>query len=438
MGLLHQHLQMAIRAGVGDTYGFISVLSALAYFDPPQVAVIRELWLSWMTDILGSRYEAPGRCAVAGEVVELVWEQIKREMLFSCYTVGAASIPPLLGFLRLGEEIHWEEVALPPGVLALRILSRGERSDDFGPTILPILASALQPTHPLQSRTTALKAFCQFGFGWLSPYMESVSSADCAGLLYAVGDPFQSTPDIFLHDERHAFKDEYNPMKVATILIELASSDLWRDHLRRSNFASCEEVISTTEGRESAFTDLKHTTRPCPFLCTPAKIISAIERLEALQCPHIVEVVLAFIWASRGVDEPPIDPDGWRLIQRKTLAFYQTRGIGRLKVLSQYIMANPIFTLHDRDSRCRVEGVRLPVRIATEERKWGCMEDWYSDMRLAQVCQRKMVYQLFGCNPTTWEEMLAADSERADEGVDVSVGRSGVPAQFVDWACDYP
>ena len=434
MSLLHRHLQIAIREGVGEVDRFFSVLSALRHFNPPQVAVIRELWLSWMTEILSSRYEAWERCVVAGEVVELAREHIKREMKFSAYNVDTAWLPPLLGFLRLGEEVHWEGSPTPPGVFALRILSHSKGSD-LGPTIIPILTSTLRSTHPLQSRKTALKAFCQHGFGWLSSQMENVSSGDRVGLLHAVDDPFRSTPD---GKGRYALGGRYNPMSVATILIELASSDLWRSHLRRSNFVSCEEVISTAEGRKSAFECLKYATKPWPFLCTPAKVISAIECLEALRCPHTIEVVLAFIWASRGVDEPPIDLDGWRLIHQKTLAFYRTRGIGRLKVLSQHITANRISSLHDRDPRCRVEGVRLPVRIATEERKWGCMEDWYSDMRLAQVCQRKMLYQLFGCNPAAWEEMLAADSEEANEWVDVSVGQPGVSARFMYWACDYP
>ena len=430
MRLLHQHLQTAIREREDGAVAVIYVLSALCHFHPPQVAIIRELWPSWMSDILGSGHGAVVQSRMAEEVVRLVWEQVKSVIMSPTYIVETTWIAPLLSFLRLGEEIHWDGSSMAhAGVFALRIISRVRGKDDLGPAIMPILASALQPAHPLQSRNTALKTFCQLGFGWLSSHMEGISSLDRAGLLRAVSDPFQFTPCTILQDDQYVFGGKYNPMNAAAILIEFASSDLWRDHLRHSNFISCEEVISTEEGRESAFTYLKHTAGPWPSLCTPAKIVSAIERLETLRCPNTVEVVLTFIWASRGVDQPSIDLDGWRLIQRKTLAFYQTHGVGRLKVLSQHITANQISHSYSRDPRCRVEGVRLPVRIATEERKWGCMEDWDSDTRLAQVCQRKMLYQLFGCNPTTWEEMVAAGSERADEGV---------PARFVDWACDYP
>ena len=439
MGLLHRHLQTAIKAGVGGAYGFVSVFSALSHFDPPQVAIIRELWLLWMTDILGSRYAVWQRYMVAGSVVELAWGQIRRVVLSPAYNVETTWLPPLLGYLRLGEEFGWGGSPTPPAVFALRILSHCKGSDDFGPTILPILASTLRPTHPIRSRKTALKAFCQFGFGWLSTQMESVSSADRVSLLHAVGDPFQSTPDAVLQDKRHAFEDEYNPMSVAAVLIEFASSDLWRDHLRHSNFISCEEIISTAEGRKSAFKYLQFTTQPWPFLRTPTKIISAIERLEALRCPNTVEVVLTCVWALRGVDGPSVDLDGWRLIRQKTLAFYQKHGLGRLKVLSQHIMATTVFRLHGWDPICRAEGVRLPVRIAKGARRLGVMEDRFSDLPLAQVCQLTMLYQLFGRNPATWE-MFVAETEGVDEGVGVAAGsgQPGVPPRFVDWVCDYP
>ena len=421
---------------MGGVDGICSVLSALRHFDTPRFATIRTQWPSWITDVLGSGYSGWDQYTVAEKVVYLAWEQIKRVVMSPTHNVDAAWLPPLFGFLRLGEGFRWRRNQTA-GAIALRVLSRGEGIYQLGLTILPILTSTLQPTHPLRSREVALKVFRQFGPGWFSSQMQSVASVDRASLLHAVGDPFQYAPDTMLPDKQHTF-DAYDPMGVAAILIEFASSDLWRDYLHRSNFVTCEEVISTAEGRKSAFRCLQHTTEPWLFLGTPSKVISAIERLETLRCPNTVEAVLACVWAPGGVDRSSVDLDGWKLIQQKTLAFYQTHGIGRLKGLSQFITANHASRPHGRNLPRRVEGVRLPVRIAKEMRKWGCMEDWYSDMGLAQVCQRKLLYQLFGCNPTTWEEMLAADSEGADEGVDLPVGQCGVPARFVDWSCDYP
>jgi hypothetical protein len=150
---------------------------------------------------------------------------------------------------------------------------------------------------------------------------------DRARLLRAVGDPFQSTPDPLPQDEQHVVTSEYEPMKAAVVLIQLASSGLWRDHLRRSNFTSCEDTASTEAGKRSAFGYMlgARRDRSWPqFLCTPANIIAAIECLEELQCPNTAEVVLMWAWTPGVVDA--VDQDAWELIGRKTLAFYRTHG----------------------------------------------------------------------------------------------------------------
>jgi hypothetical protein len=45
---------------------------------------------------------------------------------------------------------------------------------------------------------------------------------------------------------------DYEPMMVEVVLIEFASSALWGGHLRGLNFGSCEEFLSTEEGRRNA------------------------------------------------------------------------------------------------------------------------------------------------------------------------------------------
>ena len=377
-----------------------------------------------MTDILGSRFTMWEQYILASGVVELVQRQIKSEISPPTYST-AAWIPPLLGLLQLGEENRWG-FSRAAGVFAIQVFSCIE---DFSPTILPILTSTLRHTHPLQCRKTALRIFHQFHFGLLSSQMESISSEDRASLLQAVGDPFQDT------EEEHAIEHKYNPMSVAIILIEFASSDLWRNHLRHSNFVTCEEVTSTETGRQSVYEYMLLRTELWPFLHTPMKIISAIERLEVLQCPNTLGAVFASVWGFAAFDRPSVDLDGWRVVRQKTLAFYKTHRIGQLKVLPLEIAANTVTNLYHSGRPCRVEGVRLPIRI---RQWWGLGEDWRGIARLAQVFQWMSFYQLFGCSPTEWDEMFADHSERVDEGVDVSVGRSRVPAQFVDCACDYP
>ena len=421
---------MAIREGTAEPEAFYNVIPILPYFNPPQISAIRELWLLWVTDIISSRYTMDHKCALASSVMTLVWRQIGSDVIQSMYNVSNAWLPPLLGFLQLGEETHWAQPRI--GVYALQILSRVK---DFSPTILPILTSTLQPTHPLHCRGIALRTFHRFGFGLLSSQMESISSEDRASLLRAVGIPFQFTPDT--EEQLHTFEDKYNPLSVAAILIWLASSDLWQNHLRRSNFVSCEEITSTEEGRQSVYELMHLTTELWPFLRTPIKIISVIECLEVFQCPNTAGAVLTSVWGFAALDGPSVNLDGWRLVRQKTLALYKTRRIGQLNVLPLQITLTTLSKLHRTARPCRVEGIRSLVRIAEPRQWWDYMGGYYR-VQLAQVCQRITFYQLFGCSPTEWDETFADHSERVDKGVDVSVGQSGVPAQFVDCACDYP
>ena len=425
--LLHQRLRIAIRDGVGDMHVFCSIISALDYFDPFQLVTIRESCFLWIADILNSPYAPEAQYWMASKVVELAWKQIK---LCDVKTVW---VPPLLGFLQLSENFYSTEHQSAPGTLALRILSASSGYDGSGPATLPILTSMLLPAHPLSSRRTALKVLCQFISGWL-PQIGTVSNKDRAKLLQAVDDPFQSVPDTPLRDEE-PFANKYEPMKVAIVLIEFASLGLWRDHLRHSNFASCEEVTSTVEGKKPASDYMRLVgdwTWP-QFLCSPTKIIAAIERLEELQCPNTAEVVYIWAWTSGVVDA--VDREAWRLLGRKTLAFYRTHGMGRLKTLSRHVMDAITFRIHHRNPQCKVEGVRLPVRIAEGVRTLD-FEGYPTDLPLTQVCQLRRLYQLFGCDPTAWEEVVAI--ERVGEEAVVSSGRSPSPVHIRDCACDYP
>jgi hypothetical protein len=129
-------------------------------------------------------------------------------------------------------------------------------------------------------------------------------------------------------------------MEVVVILIEFASSELWRSHLHPSNFASCEDIVSTDEGRNSALEEMFSVAlaeRP-EFLCTPTKIITAIRRLEELGCLNTAQVVIAWAWVTGMADV--MDQDGWKLVEGETLRFYQTHGIRSLAALKRCIAQN--------------------------------------------------------------------------------------------------
>jgi len=175
-------------------------------------------------------------------------------------------------------------------------------------------------------------------FEWLPSQTENVLDQDLDKFLRAVGDPFQFPSDPPPRDGQPVFTANYHPMRAVVVLIEFASSDLWRDHLHHSNFVSCEESLSTEEGKRTALRwMLVVATDSWPkSLHTPAKITAATKRLEELQCLNTAEVVVMWAWTAGVID--PADPDAWRSIGRDTLRFCQTDGMGCPMALKRHIV----------------------------------------------------------------------------------------------------
>ena len=147
------------------------------------------------------------------------------------------------------------------------------------------------------------------------------------------------------------------------------------------------------------------------------------------------------MWAwTLGVIDPH-DHDAWRLIERKILVFYQTHGTGRLKVLARRIVFNGhdtfgySFEPQSWDPRYQVDGVRLPVRISGEMQR-SYPSEGFTDLPLAQACQLRRLYWLFGCNPATWAELVVF--EKVAEDTDMSLVQPLDPVRLMDSACDYP
>ena len=252
--------------------------------------------------------------------------------------------------------------------------------------------------------------------------MENATNEDLDKFLQAIGDPFQLL-DPPLQDLQRVVMPDYEPVGVAVVLIELASSDLWRDHLRSSNFASCEETLSTEGGKRTTLNYMFRVTEHSrPELRTPAKIIAAIRRLEELQCPNTAEIVILWAWTAGVVDM--VGHDGWWPIERNTLRFYQTYGMRRLTTLSRYIIAatmEPVSVfpfMRYQGPLYRVGGVQQPAPFGKAIRRRELQHLVFP--RVAQVCQLRRLYQLFGYDPMTWKEAM----KDVDEEADVVLGRS--------------
>jgi hypothetical protein len=335
--LFSRQLQICIREGNVPERDLTSVLSTLTPLDPFQTTDAGDIGFSWVVEILNSSYPEDERYRMASTIVKLLGKYFYSELPERDPDVDPTWMLPLIGFLSLCEKFYSEESPPYPGFITLRILSTSPKYPDIGAPILPILASILLPTHPIQSRSLALKVFYRLIPQWFSSQMENVSDEDLQKLLRAVGDPFQFTPDIPFQTGQPAFTANYEPIMAAIVLIEFASSDLWRNHLHRSNFVSCDEIMSTEKGKRTSLKRMLEvaTYSWLEFLRTPMKIITAVGRLEELQCSNVAEAVIMWAWTAGIVD--PTDHDGWRLITNRTLQFCRTNGMEFPTALKRHI-----------------------------------------------------------------------------------------------------
>jgi len=410
-----------------------SVLSASIDLDPFQAMGNGELGFMWIAEIVNSGYEDGQREWMAGRVVESLGRLFFRKDSVPSIRMQPAWIPSLLGFLSLSEKLDSREEY---SLIALRILAISPPSTNFGTAVLPILVSPLLPTHPLQSRRIALQVFFTFAPGWFSSQMENVPSEDLDKLVQAVGDPFQF-PDLPLQDGKPVDVSYYNPTVVAAVLIGFASSDLWRNRVRRSNFTSLEEIVSTWDGKKATLERITYHRQLPESLFVATGIFMAIRRFEELQCPNIAEVLLMWAWTVGVVD--PVDRDGWQLIGRITLRFCETRRTGRLVTLKRHITDR---TMESSYINLLVIGRHGKSKVKDFIRKSPVLKlepDFWSRFRtfvcLSQACQLRRLYQLFGYDPTTWKDAVAAE---VDEKSGVSSERSVALSPFMGWACDYP
>jgi len=402
--LFFKHAQISIRKKV-DSNILISVLSASNHLDPMEGTRNELHGFDCLAGISNSGYPDGERYTMANVVIQLLGKNPSKMLPSSC-------ILPLLDFLSLSEKLCSAE-----GLTALRILSTGRRHANSGARIIPVLTSILLPTHLLQSRVFALKIFCGFAPAWFSSQMENILRRDLGGFLQAVGDPFQF-PDHSIPDGQSVGMANYKPMEAAVILIEFTSSDLWRNYLHRSNFSSCEETLSTEEGKRTALSHMFDTAIHSwsEFLCTPAKVIAAIKRLEDLQCPNITETVLLWAWTVDVMDVG--DHGAWGLIE---LDFYRTHGMWRLSTLSRHITRTTTEILHLNfllthygGEPCRVGSVRQSLLFGEVLPFWEGMQRpeglrHPTALRVAQVCQLRRLYLLFGYDPVTWKDAVAVD-----------------------------
>ena len=461
--LFYEHLETTVRRGeASQERAIIDVLSASVGLDLFEHTEYYNNGFRLIADILSSSFSEKGRYRMANAVLLFLGNYFfpnQNEILanLSSLPVKPKWISPLLDFLSLSEKFYATESPPYAGSIALRFISatyvKADRRE-FDPkanrlrwlfvgsggfektktAVIPILSSTLLPTHPLQSRSLALNVLHTSLLQLVLSERVAVTAEDFKSLLQALGDPFLFTRDPPLLDWRaDPSKPDYEPADTAVLLIELASSELWQNHLDSSNFTTCEEFLSTEEGKRTVVEHMLKSPLP-PWLkplCRATKVAAAIRRLEELQCLNTAEVVIMWAWS---VGPFYAEDHNRRLIERMTFSFYQTHGIGRLKALERHI-TNPstgVAILGFIQREYREPG--LPRKFSVRKLPLpdgASVEEW---LRTSQVCQLKRLYHLFGCDPTTGEEMVV-DEEIHRE---MDLLSTLAPISSVDWACDYP
>jgi len=267
--------------------------------------------------------------------------------------------------------------------------------------------------------------------------MKNTTNGDLPNFLRVVGDPFHFDPSYPPQIGQPTAAADYEPMIAALVLIEFASSDLWRTHLNRSNFSSCEDKMSTENGKRIALrymSTLATGSQP-EFLCMPAKIITAIRRLEELRCPNTAEAVVMWAWTICVVDM--MDRDGWMLVMDETLRFYRTHGIGHLNDTVVGAIPMKFLVVHYEGSLCWIgRGARrseVPDAVTPQRIRFHQKYDVH--LSFYWFCQLRRLSILFGFDFMTREGAVGV---KKVEEVGPSLGLGLAHYYPMDCMCDYP
>ena len=263
-----------------------SILSTLLHLDPFQASGTVKCGFEWIDNILSSDYPEDDRDRVAAQAMQL----LENHFCSKDPDSPLIWITSLVQYLSRYERLFAIHPPTCSRSIALRVLSTSPESTHHITAILPLLTLALSQTHPLQLRYPALKALHKLIPTWF--FMGGIPGTDFEGLLQAVGDSFQFTLDPPLLDGKPMDATEYDSMMVVVVLIEIASSNRWRNYLPGSNFASCESFVSTESGGKLAFNCLSHMATTWPeFLHTSLKVNAAITYLGEIQCLNTAQAV---------------------------------------------------------------------------------------------------------------------------------------------------
>ena len=423
----------AILSANKDPLSLRLVLCTLFYVGLQDLQDFRPYCFEWLDAILDSDYPDADKYELAGltllflhEKAKEMWNGDRTKLEFPRYATVLAR------FLLLHEKCRregiepknnrgWEFDPLVvsrahPATIALQILLGTPKHTLILPIFLVIIP-ALQYDQWRNTRAVALKLFNRHRHWLFSPMIENLLPTHRAELLRAIGDPFDlyaSTHLAILDRTRSGeTEDARLSAKVTALLLALTSSDMWRDHLHPTNFASCDAIMAEDEHLPNTITYFSNWSSALkgPGGNNFSGLMVGINRLKRLRCHSAVKLILLSLW-SRPIT-PLYDQEVWRWVERQTLELFSTRSeehlglfVSQIKEVYGKAMVNLVTQLKRSGGENGLPDVGSPSRVDrvggsvwTMDPKDPELWDWES--RFYTMCQLRRLYRLLGHDPTS-------------------------------------
>jgi len=432
--LLHNRLMKVILGVNRDALGLRSMLSTFLRVGLHDLPGFHPFCFTWLGAVLDSNYPDADKYELAGLVLLFLQDAagLMQRGAEQKLVIAPLYVTVLVRFLLLHEMCEkagiepkkrgWafnsEPFAFPtfhPTIIALRLLLGTPKDTLILPVFLVIPPAALQQNQQPNTRAVALRLFNHHRHWLFSPSIESLLPTHRIELLRAVGDPFDLTTPPSFAGLSGAPECDLDGVclfpKVMGLLLALASSDVWRDYLHPTNFASCDAVMAGEDHvRETIqyFSNWSNTLKG-PGDSKFCGLMLGVNRLKQLRCHSAVKLILLSLWSTPII--PLYDQEVWGWVERQTLELFSARGEEHLGIFVSQIKkaygramvdlmtklkrSEDENDLPDAGSPFRVD--RVGRRVRTKDPRslgpFGC--NFYT------MCQLRRLYRLIGHDPTS-------------------------------------
>lgn len=421
----------AILSANKNALGLRSILSSLFHVGLHELPGFHPFCFTWLEVVLDSGYPAIDKYELAGLILLLLHDKAGRMWSGQRSKLEFPHAMVLVRFLLLHEGCKKADVKpknrgwefnsftnfLPhPTTIALRLLLGTPRDTLIFP-VLFVITPALQQNRRHNTRAVALRLFNRHRRWFFWPMVKNLLPIHRAELLRAVGDPFDPTaiPYVagFSGKQELDIGDTYLFTKVMGLLLALSSSDVWRDYLHPTNFASCDTImagevhVSNTITYFSNWSDVLKGSGDSNF----SGLMLGVNRLKQLRCHSAVKLILLSLWSTPIT--PLYDQEVWRWVERQTLELFSTRGEEHLGIFVSQIkktyggaMIDLVAKLKHFDGENDLLDVTSPFRVGGVGRRVRTKDSqnvgaWGSDCNFYTMCQLRRLYRLLGHDPTS-------------------------------------